>query len=29
MWLMLVLTVLLDGSVVNAGDSCAAGWLCG
>ena len=29
MWLMLVIAVLLDGYVVNAGDSCLAGRLCG
>ena len=28
MWLMLVITVLLDGYVVNAGDNCPTGWLC-
>ena len=29
MWLILVMAVLLDGYVVNAGDSCLVGWLCG
>ena len=29
MWLMLVITVLLDGYVINAGDNYLAGRLCG
>ena len=29
MWLMLVITALLDGYVVNAGVNCLAGRLCG
>ena len=29
MWLMLVIAGLLDGYVVNAGDNCPTGWLCG